>query len=80
MKSLLKQLVVLFIGILILSLATCAPVPNQSPTSEVTNIPTVTSGISITDIALANSEWTLISFIEAGIVTPVIQGSNTKVL
>jgi hypothetical protein len=33
MKSLLKQLVVLFIGILILSLATCAPVPNQSPTS-----------------------------------------------
>jgi heat shock protein HslJ len=76
MKSPLKRLADLFSGILILSVVACAPVPNQSPTIEISNIPTATSGIPIPGTDLANTEWTLISFVEAGTETPVIQGTK----
>ena len=77
MNLALKRLIDLFIGILILSLAACAPGSTLSPATDITSIPTTTSAIPVTGTELANTEWTLISFEEAGAETPPIPGSNT---
>lgn len=67
-----KRLVFLFMGASILVLAACAPL---IPTTEVPNIPTSTAGIPVTGEELVNTQWRLVSFNEAGTVTPVIPGA-----
>jgi heat shock protein HslJ len=77
MTRFVRKLTDLFMGILLVSLAACASLPNQIPTPEVTGIPTGTSGVPVTGGDLVNTQWTLVSFVEAGAETPVLQGTNT---
>ena len=71
-----KRLVSLFMGGSILILAGCGTVSIEIPTAEVTTVPTNTAGIPVTGNDLVNTQWTLVSFNEAGTEIPVIQGAN----
>jgi heat shock protein HslJ len=79
MRRSLKRLIPLFTGIVIVSLAACVSVSTQFPTAQPTVFPTVTPGAPNTSVAsadLTNTEWRLVSFTEAGTVTPTLPGSD----
>ena len=75
MRHFVKRIVSLFMGGLILVLAACAPPPEQVPTTEVTTVPTNTVGIPNTGGDLVNTQWTLVSFSEAGQENLVLLGN-----
>src|SRR5690349_10512030 len=74
MTPFLKRLFPLFAGVLMLSMAACVSVTAQLPTAEATVVATQTSGIPITGTNLANTQWKLVSFTQAGTETPVLPG------
>jgi heat shock protein HslJ len=76
MLVIVKRSVSFFMGALIVVLAACAPLPAQTPTAGVTNAPTPTPGIPVTGTDLENTQWTLVSFNDGGIETPVLPGTN----
>jgi hypothetical protein len=67
MTPFLKRLIPLFAGVLMISMAACVSVTAQLPTAEATVVPTATSGIPISGPNLANTQWKLVSFTQAGI-------------
>jgi heat shock protein HslJ len=73
-----KRLISISMGVLLLLLVACAPLPTQPPTTVVTDIPTATPGIPITgtDLALASTQWRLVSFNEVGTEKPVVTGTD----
>jgi heat shock protein HslJ len=71
-----KQLFSFFMGVLIVVLAACAPLPAQIPTAGVTNVPTETPGIPVTGTDLDHTQWMLVNFNDGGTETPIITGTN----
>ena len=78
MTPFIKRLVSLLIGGwtvgVMVVLAACGSLPIQISTLAVTSIPTQTAGVLVTAGQLADKEWILVSFDEAGIVIPVLPG------
>src|SRR5690349_24339382 len=73
----LKRLIPLFAGVLIISMAACAPLPNPIPTpTQAPVFPTATAGIPVTSGNLTNTDWKLVSSTQAGTETPVLPSSN----
>ena len=73
MKLFVKRSVSFLIGGLILILAACTPQPTQTPSVEVTTVPTTAAETPISGGDLVNTQWMLVSFTEAGTETPVIE-------
>jgi heat shock protein HslJ len=59
-----------------ISLAACVSVSTQFPTAQPTTLPTATTGVPNRGTDLTNTDWTLVSFTEAGTETPVLPGSD----
>ena len=69
-----KRLTSLFMGGWILILVACTSLPRKISTIAATTISTNTAGIPIRGAGLGNTQWTLVSFNEAGTEIPVFSG------
>jgi len=70
-----KRFLPLFMGGLILVSAACGTMSVEVPTPQMTAVPTNTVGIPNTGADLVNTQWTLVSFNEAGQESPVLTGN-----
>jgi heat shock protein HslJ len=69
-----KRFVSLTMGGLVLVLAACGSLPIQISTLQATSVPTSTVGVSVTGGDLVHTQWTLVSFNEAGTETLIFPG------
>lgn len=74
MTQFVKRLASLLTGGLILVLAACGSLPPQSSPMEATAVPTDKAGVAMSGADLVNTDWTLVSFDEAGTEIPALAG------